>query len=100
MEIIRLGAERWSDWMGVETKMSGLGSLQPGQEEVGEVEEVGEGGLMEDISTASLLSALHQCSANRCTVESILTAATASCFIATSPILQKLFTVHPNKVPS
>ena len=89
--------------MGVETKMSGLGSLQPGQEEVGEVEEVEEvreGGLMEDISTASLLSALHQCSANHCTVESILTAATASCFIATSPILQKLFTVHPSKDPS
>ena len=97
VEIIRLGAERWSDWMGVETKMSGLGSLQPGQEEV---EEVGEGGMMEDISTASLLSALHQCSANHCTVESILTAATASCFIATSPILQKLFTVHPSKDPS
>ena len=89
--------------MGVETKMSGLGSLQPGQEEVGEVEEVEEvreGGLMEDISTASLLSALHQCSANHCTVESILTAATASCFIATSPILPKLFTVHPSLVPS
>ena len=68
--------------------------------EVEEVEEVGEGGLMEDISTALLLSALHQCSANHCTVESILTAATASCFIATSPILPKLFTVHPSKDPS